>query len=143
MKYEIGKTYEEIQIGEVASFSKTITEFDVYQFAGICGDFNPMHVNEVYAGKTQFKSRIAHGPLTQSLIAPILGSKLPGLGTVLLELCSRFGAPVYINDTITAIAEVTVKLDEKKWIQLRLTWSNQNGMAVSEGHAIVIPPRPL
>lgn len=141
MEFEKGKTYEVIQIGETASFSKTITETDIYMFAGISGDFNPMHVNEAYARQTSFKARIAHGPLSQSLIAPVLGTKLPGLGTVALELFTRFRAPVYIGDTITATAEVSEKRDDKKWVRLKLTWVNQKNEQVAEGEALVMPPR--
>ena len=141
MDVHIGKTYEEIRIGETASCSKTITEFDVYQFAGICGDFNPMHVNEIYASSTRFRSRIAHGPLTLSLVAPVLGTKLPGLGTVALEITCRFKAPVYFNDTVTASVEVIEKLTEKQWVRLKLTWSNQAQVTVAEGQALVMPPR--
>ncbi|HNH10464.1 MAG TPA: MaoC/PaaZ C-terminal domain-containing protein, partial [Leptospiraceae bacterium] len=65
--YKKGKTFEEIQIGEKASFTKTITETDVYMFAGISGDFNPLHVDEEYAKTTQFRTRIAHGGLAASL----------------------------------------------------------------------------
>jgi acyl dehydratase len=141
MHFEKGKVYEELEIGETASFSKTITETDIYLFAGISGDFNPMHVNEVYAQQTPFKARIAHGPLSQSLIAPVLGTKLPGLGTVALELFTRFRAPVYAGDTVTAMAEITEKLENKKWVRLKLTWINQNQKLVAEGEALVMPPR--
>ena len=141
MEEEIGKTYEELEVGDIAAFSKTITEYDVYQFAGICGDFNPMHVNEVFARTTPFKHRIAHGPLTLSLIAPVLGTRLPGLGTVALELSCRFKSPVYFNDTVTASAEVIEKLPEKKWVRLKLTWRNQERLTVAEGQALVMPPR--
>ena len=141
MQYEKGKSYDELAIGEKASFCKTISEADTYLFAGISGDFNPMHVNEAHARQTQFGARVAHGPLTQSLIAPVLGTKLPGLGTVALELFSRFRAPVYIGDTVTAIAEVSGKLEKKKWVRLKLTWLNQKEDLVAEGEALVMPPR--
>ena len=141
MQYQIGKTYEMLEIGEKASFSKTISETDVYLFAGFSGDFNPMHVNEAYAKQTAFKSRIAHGPLTQSLIAPVLGTQLPGLGTVALEMFCRFRAPVYIGDTITATAEVAEKLEDKKWVRMHLTWTNQKEELVAQGKALVMPPK--
>jgi len=141
MEYEKGKTYEVLEIGETASFSKTITETDICLFAGISGDFNPMHVDEAYASKTKFKTRFAHGPLSQSLIAPVLGMKLPGLGTVALELFTRFLAPVYPGDTITATAEVSEKLADKKRVRLKLTWVNQKQELVAEGEALVSPPR--
>ena len=141
MSFEKGKTYEVLEIGESASFCKTITETDIYLFAGISGDFNPMHVNEAYARQTRFKTRIAHGPLSQSLIAPVLGTKLPGLGTVALEMFSRFKAPVYPGDTVTATAKVSEKLEEKRWVRLELTWVNQAQELVAEGEALVMPPR--
>jgi len=140
MTYQKGKTFEEIEIGDSDSFSKTISEADVYLFAGLSGDFNPMHVNENYAKKTPFKTRIAHGPLTQSLVAPVLGTKLPGLGTIALEIRTRFRAPTFIGDTITASAKVTEKLPEKKWIRMALSWTNQKGELVAEGEVLVMPP---
>jgi len=143
MKFETGKSYDELTIGEKASFSKTITESDVYLFAGISGDFNPMHVNEEYAKLTPFGTRIAHGALPQSLIAPVLGMKLPGLGTVAVEITVRFKAPTLLGDTITATGEVIEKLAEKKWIKMGLTWTNQNDEKIAEGRALVIPPQPL
>ncbi len=127
MEFETGKSYEELEIGEKASFSKTISESDIYMFAGLTGDFNPMHINAEYARTTRFKKRIAHGPLTQSLIAPVLGMQLPGLGTVALEFFCRFKAPVYCGDTITASATVREKIEDKKWVRMTLTWTNQNG----------------
>jgi len=143
MAFEIGKSYDSLSIGDKASFSKTISESDVYIFAGVSGDFNPMHVNESFSQQSQFKSRIAHGPLTQSLIAPVLGTKLPGLGTVALELCTRFLAPVYIGDTITATAEVVEKRQDKKWVRLNTSWVNQKQEVVAQGYALVIPPRTM
>jgi acyl dehydratase len=140
MSIEKGKTFDELRIGEEAHFSKTISECDIYQFSGISGDFNPVHVNEEYAKATKFKSRIAHGPLTLSLIAPVLGTKLPGVGTVALEIFCRFKAPVYIGDTITATARVSQKLEEKKWTRMELIWVNQRNEIVAEGNALVMPP---
>ena len=141
MDFELGKTYEELEIGDHASFSKTITETDVYLFAGISGDFNPMHLNEEFARRTPFKTRIAHGALPQSLIAPVLGMKLPGLGTLAIEISCRFKAPTYFGDTVTAKARVAEKIADKKWVRMALTWTNQRGEIVAEGEAVVSPPR--
>jgi acyl dehydratase len=140
MEFELGKTYDQLEIGDEASFTKTITETDVYLFAGISGDFNPMHVNEAFAKQTPFKTRIAHGALPQSLIAPVLGMKLPGLGTILVEISCRFKAPTLFGDTITATARVSEKLAEKKWIRMALVWKNQEGKLIAEGETVVIPP---
>ena len=140
MDIELGKSYNQIEIGDEASFTKTITETDVYLFAGISGDFNPMHVNEAFAKKTPFKTRIAHGALPQSLIAPVLGMKLPGLGTIAVEISCRFKAPVFFGDTITATGRVVEKIEKKQWVSMALVWTNQHGKSIAEGEAVVIPP---
>lgn len=131
-------TYEEIEIGDSAAFSKTIAEIDIYQFAGITGDFNPMHVDKEYAGTTFFKERIAHGMLTASFISTVLGMKLPGPNTIYLEQTVRFLAPVKIGDTICARVEVIEKIDAKKQIRLRTTVTNQHGKTVVDGEALVM-----
>lgn len=140
-RFELGYAYEELEVGMSASFSKTISETDVYLFAGISGDFNPMHMNEEFAKTTPFGTRIAHGVLPQSLIAPVLGTKLPGLGTVALEVTTRFRAPTYFGDTITATGEIVEKIEDKKWVRLELTWTNQREEIIGTGSALVMPPR--
>lgn len=140
MDFELGLGYEELEIGQTASFTKTITETDVYLFAGISGDFNPMHVNEAFAQQTPFKTRIAHGALPQCLIAPVLGMKLPGLGTIAVEMSVRFKAPTYFGDTVTATATVAEKIAEKRRVRMDLRWTNQRGEVVATGRALVIPP---
>jgi len=137
---EKGKTFEEIKVGDRASFTKTITETDVYLFAGISGDFNPVHVNEEYAKTTPFKSRIAHGGLAASLLAPVLGMKLPGIGTVALEVTQKFRNPTYFGDTITCAVEVIKKIDRLKVIDMKILWTNQKGEVVSKGNCRVMPP---
>lgn len=138
---KLGKTINEISIGDSASFSKTISETDVYLFAGITGDFNPMHVNEEFARKTMFGKRIAHGGIATSMIAPVLGTILPGLGTVALEISCRYKAPVYPGDTITASATVLEKNEPKNRIRMELKWVNQEGVEVAVGEGTVMPPR--
>lgn len=140
MDFKMGKSYDQLRIGDEASFTKTITETDVYLFAGISGDFNPMHVNEAFARQTPFKTRIAHVGLAQSLIAPVLGMKLPGLGTIAVEVSCRFKAPVFFGDTITASARVTEKMEKKQWVRMALSWTNQHGASIAEGEAVVMPP---
>jgi uncharacterized OB-fold protein len=142
-KFELGLTYDELEVGMSASFTKTISETDVYLFAGISGDFNPMHLNEEFAKTTPFGTRIAHGALPQSLIAPVLGMKLPGLGTVALEITCRFKAPTYFGDTVTATGEISEKIEKKRWVKMALTWTNQKGEIVAEGSALVMPPAPM
>ena len=130
--------YEDIQIGDTAIFSKTISEFDIYQFAGITGDFNPMHINEEFADTTIFEDRIAHGLLTGSFISTVLGMKLPGPNSIYLSQSFSFTAPVKIGDTITAKVEVIEKQDEKKFIKLKTQVWNQHKKMVVDGEALVM-----
>ncbi|MGD8191238.1 MaoC family dehydratase [Brevibacillus ginsengisoli] len=131
-------TYEDIKLGDQATFSKTIAEIDIYQFAGITGDFNPMHVDAEYAKKTIFGERIAHGMLTASFISTVLGMKLPGPNTIYLSQSSRFLAPVKIGDTVKVIVEVIEKIDAKRQIRLRTTIVNQSDTLVVDGEALVM-----
>ncbi len=136
-----GKTIKEIKLGDIASFQKTISESDVYLFAGITGDLNPAHVNDVIASKTMFKGRIAHGMLVSSFISTVLGMHLPGPGTIYLGQTLKFLAPVKFGDTITAKAEVTEIITEKNRIVLKTTCTNQDGKIVVDGTATVMPPK--
>lgn len=136
-----GKTIDELNIGDQASFSKTISETDVYLYAGITGDFNPAHVDEVYAQSTAFKTRIAHGMLTAGLISNLLGTQLPGPGSIYMSQSLKFLAPVSIGDTITATVEVIDIIIEKKRVVLKTTCVNQEGTIVVDGEALISPPR--
>lgn len=136
----IKKTINQLTIGETATFSKTITEFDVYSFAGITGDFNPAHINEIYANETSFKKRISHGMLTASLISTVIGTQLPGVGTIYLSQSSKFLKPVYIGDTITAIVCVEEIYIEKNRVKLSTKCVNQNCEVVLSGDSMVLAP---
>lgn len=136
----ISKSIEDLQVGMTAETSKTISESDVYLYAGITGDLNPAHVNEQYAKTTVFQTRIAHGMLTAGLVSSILGNQLPGAGTIYLGQELKFLAPVRIGDTVTAKVEV-VELIPPKRVKLRTTCANQDGILVLDGTALVMPPR--
>jgi len=136
-----GKTISEIKIGDSACFEKTISESDVYLFAGITGDLNPAHINAVEAEKGVFKKRVAHGVLTAGLISTVLGVHLPGPGTIYLGQELKFTAPVYFGDTIKATAEVIEIIPEKNRIKLKTVCTNQDGKEVIVGVATVMPPR--
>ena len=138
----IGKTINELRLGDSAEFAKTVSESDIYLYAGVTGDFNPAHVNEVYAEKTFFKTRIAHGMLVAGFISAILANKLPGPGTIYLRQELNFLAPVRIGDTITARAEVVQIISEKNRVKLKTTCFNQEGIQVLDGEAVVSPPKP-
>ena len=136
-----GLTIAEINLGDMASFQKTITETDVYLYAGITGDNNPAHINELVAADSRFKGRIAHGMLVSGLISAVLGVQLPGPGTIYLGQELKFTAPVKFGDTIKAEAEVVEKRAEKNILKLKTTCTNQDGTVVIEGMATVMPPK--
>ncbi|MDP4978807.1 MAG: MaoC family dehydratase [Desulfobacterales bacterium] len=137
----IGLSIDKLSVGQSARFSKTITETDIYLYAGISGDFNPAHVNEQYAAKTFFKTRIAHGMLTASFISTLIGTILPGPGSIYMRQELNFLAPVKIGDTVTAIAEVAEIIADKKRVRLKTWCINQDGTTVLDGEALVSPPR--
>ncbi len=137
-----GKSINELKVGDKAEFSKTISESDVYLYAGITGDFNPAHVDEEYARNTFFEGRIAHGMLTAGFISTVLASQLPGPGTIYVSQELRFLAPVRMGDTLTARAEVVEIIPEKNKVRLKTTCVIQDGTMVLEGEAVVSPPKP-
>lgn len=137
----VGKSISEIKIGDKAFVEKTISESDVYLFAGITGDLNPAHVNQKQSEQTIFKGRIAHGILVSGLISTCLGMYLPGPGTIYMGQQLKFTAPVYIGDTITAEVEVVETNLEKNRIKVKTTCTNQNGKMVIDGEALVMPPK--
>lgn len=133
-------TYDQISVGDSAETTRTISESDIYMYAGVTGDMNPAHMNEEYARGTMFKTRIAHGMLVAGLISNVLGNQLPGNGTIYVSQSLKFLAPVTIGDTVTARLEVTEKL-EKKRIVLKTTCTKSDGTVVIDGQATVLPPR--
>jgi len=139
----IGKTIEELRVGDKAEFTKTISESDVYLYAGVTGDLNPAHVNEEHAKKTVFKTRIAHGMLLGGFISGVLGNKLPGPGTIYIRQEMDFLAPVRFGDTITAAVEIMEIHKEEKRVKVRTICVNQEGAKVLDGQAIVSPPRKM
>src|SRR3954447_12930203 len=132
---------DQLTIGEAAESRKTISESDVYLFAGVTGDFNPLHVDAKYAKTTPFGARVAHGPLTFSLCAGLLGTELPGLGTIAISNQVTYQRPVYIGDTIAVRVEVGELDHERNRATMNVTWRNQNGDQVAEGAMVVSPPK--
>ncbi|MGD9076923.1 MAG: MaoC family dehydratase [Desulfobacteraceae bacterium] len=136
-----GKTVDELNVGDSAEFTKTVSEADIYMYAGVTGDVNPAHIDEVYAGKTFFKTRIAHGMLLAGFISTVLGNRLPGHGTIYMKQELNFLGPVRIGDTVTARVEVVEIENEKNRVKLRTTCVNQDGTVVVDGEALVSPPK--
>ncbi len=128
---------EEFTLGQTATFTKTITEADISAFAGITGDFNPLHMDAEFASRSRFGERIAHGMLTAGLISAVLGMRLPGPGGIFVSQTLQFVHPVRIGDTITARAEVIAYQPQKRLLTLRTTCINQRGTTVVEGEAVL------
>jgi 3-hydroxybutyryl-CoA dehydratase len=118
-----------------------MAESDIYLYAGVTGDFNPAHLNEVYASKTFFKTRIAQGMLTAGFVSGLLGISLPGPGTIYIRQELDFLAPVRIGDTVTARVEVIEIMVPENRVRLQTTCINQDGIKVLDGQAIVSPPK--
>lgn len=137
----VGKTIQDLSTGDAAEFSKTVSEADVYMYAGVTGDYNPAHVNESYAQTTFFKKRIAHGMLTAGFISTVLGTKIPGPGVIYLKQELKFLAPVYIGDTVTARVEVQELYPDKNHVLLRTTCTNQDGTLIIDGTALMSPTK--
>ena len=134
-----GKKISEISIGDTAEFTKTISEADIYMFAGVTGDLNPFHVNEEYAKQTFFKGRIAHGMLVAGFISTVVGCYLPGPGAIYVKQELKFLAPARIGDTITAKVVVTEVMEEENRIILDTFCLNQDGEKVLDGQALLSP----
>ncbi|NWF96009.1 MAG: MaoC family dehydratase [Candidatus Thorarchaeota archaeon] len=130
-------TYSEIQVGQWAEITHTVTDEDIRKFGELSGDFNPLHFNHEWAETTMFKGRIAHGILTAAYISAVIGMKLPGAGTIYLGQSMKFRRPVRIGDTITAHVEVVAKDDERQRITLATTCTNQDREVVLDGEAVV------
>jgi 3-hydroxybutyryl-CoA dehydratase len=135
-----GRGVRDLQIGEQAEFAKTVTEADVVLFAGITGDLNPQHIDEVWARESRFGGRVAHGMLTAGFISAVLGTRLPGPGSIYLSQDLKFRAPVRIGDTVVARVTVEELVVEKNRVRLRTECLNQEGEVVLEGTAWVMAP---
>lgn len=129
-----------ISVGQSASFTKTITESDVYTFAGLSGDLNQAHTNEEYAKGTRFGGRIAHGMLSAGLISAVIGMQLPGPGTIYMGQTLKFLSPVRIGDTVTATVKVTSIDEQRRRAVLETTCTNQEGTLLISGEAKVLLP---
>ena len=131
------KTIDSIQIGDSASFTKTVTETDIILYAGLTGDF----IDSEHAKGSMFGQRIAHGMLSAGFISNVLGTQLPGPGTIYLGQELRFVKPVYVGDTVTATVTATQKIPEKNRLILDTVVTNQRGEKVITGTATVMPPK--
>ena len=137
---KLGKSWDEIRVGDHDSFARTITETDIQLFAGMTGDFNPIHTDAEYARTCRFGQRVAHGPIALGIVAYLVGMRFPGPGTILLRQDSRYLAPVFIGDTIT-VTLTAVEKKEKGRVIMDANYVNQRGEQVIASQVEALPPR--
>lgn len=134
--------FEDLQLGMEASFAKTVSEADINTFAEVTGDKNPVHLDEAYAAKTIFKTRIAHGMLTAGYLSAVFGMELPGPGAIYVTQTLNFRGPVKIGDKVIAKVRVAELFPAKRRARFDCTCTVE-GKPVLEGEAILmIPARP-
>lgn len=132
--------YKNLQLGQIASYVRTVKEADVLAFSSISGDYNPIHLDPVFASKTIFRNRIVHGMFTGALISAAVSCKLPGPGTIYLAQNLIFNKPAKINDTLTVYLKILEKLPKFK-VRISTCVHNQEGDILVEGEAKIIAPR--
>jgi 3-hydroxybutyryl-CoA dehydratase len=131
---------DDLSVGQSAQMVRTVTEADIVLFAQVSGDNNPVHLDEAFAAQTPFKTRIAHGMLSAAYISAVIGTQLPGPGTIYMQQALRFKRPVKIGDEVTTIATVT-EIDPVKGRVSIETVCLVGGKPVIEGEALVMAPR--
>ncbi len=132
-----GYYLEDLSVGMTSIFAKTVTEADIVLFAGISGDTNPVHINQLFAEGSMFKERIAHGMLSASFISTVVGTRLPGPGCIYINQNLRFRAPVKAGDTVVARAMVKEILPERRRVVLA-TVCTVGETVVIDGEAVMM-----
>jgi len=135
----IGLTMEDLSVGDVAEVAYTVTVETIREFVTASGDDNPIHSDAAFAAGTRFGRVIAPGMLTGSFVSSVIGTRLPGPGTIYLSQNFRFLRPVYVGDRVTARVEVVERVAERSRLRLRTTCVNQSGELLLEGEAWVLP----
>ena len=133
-------TFAEIVVGQSAFLQRTLSQAYIIVFAAVSGDTNPAHLDAKYANDTLFHGVIAHGMWGGALVSAVLGTQLPGPGTIYMDQTLHFTKPVRIGDTLTVTVTVLTKDDEKKRVELDCQIVNQKGASVMHGTARVLAP---
>tara|TARA_R110002020_G_scaffold13149_1_gene47503 strand:+ start:25742 stop:26212 length:471 start_codon:yes stop_codon:yes gene_type:complete len=133
------RTYDEIQVGDKAEVSHSVTERDLILFAEVSGDINPVHLDEDFAAATPFKGRIAHGMFSGALISAAIACEMPGPGTIYIGQEMSFLRPVRLGDQIRIELEVIEKLPKNR-ARIATRVFNQDGKQVVDGVATVMVP---
>ncbi|MEO6447311.1 MAG: MaoC family dehydratase [Gemmatimonadaceae bacterium] len=128
--------YDELETGQHAELTRTVSLQDIEAFAAVTGDVNPVHLDDDVAARTRFGGRIAHGMLSAGFVSAVLGTQLPGPGVVYLTQSLRFVRPVRPGDVITARVEVLELLATKRRLRLTTVCRNQRDEIVLDGEAL-------
>lgn len=134
-----GFYFEDLEVGQVDEYSRTISESDILVFAGVSGDTNPVHLNHEFASETMFEGCIAHGLLTASYISTVIGTKMPGPGCIYVGQTLKFKGPVKAGDTVIARATIMEKVDAKKFVKIQ-TQCLVGDKVVLDGEATIMVP---
>ena len=137
----VGLTIDRLEVGNHAEVTRVATDGDIAGFVDAVGDYNPIHSDPAYAAGTLFKERIAPGIWTAGLVSAVIGTRLPGPGTIYVSQDLKFLRPVKLGDTVTARVEVLEIIVEKNRVRLRTVCVNQRGEEVLGGEALVMPSR--
>lgn len=136
-----GYSMEELSVGMEETFTKSVSEEDIQSFANVSGDTNPVHLNEDYAAGTMFKGRIAHGMLGAAYISAVIGTKLPGPGSIYMSQSLRFRAPVRIGDTVVTTCTITELDTERNRVTLDCKCAVGDTDVITGEALIMVPPR--
>ncbi len=135
------RTFAELAVGDAATLIRTVTRKDILAYAALSGDLNPIHVDETFARENLFHKLIAHGNFAVMLISALVGTRLPGPGSVFLSQSVRFHRPVAPGDTLTVAVTVREKAPAGRNVVLECRVSNQSNETVLDGTAEVAAPR--
>ena len=135
-----GAKFEDLAVGQGGVYARTVTEADILAFAGVTGDFNPVHVNEELASASMFGGRIAHGMLSACFISTVFGTKFPGPRSIYLSQTLKFKAPVKIGHTVVARCTIKELVPEKRKAKFD-TVCTVKGKVVLEGEAEIMVPK--
>jgi 3-hydroxybutyryl-CoA dehydratase len=135
-----GLYLEDLKVGMSAMFGKTVTDADIVAYAGVSGDTNPIHLHDGFARTTRFGQRIAHGMLSAGLISAVIGTKLPGPGSVYIGQTLSFMAPVLIGETITAVVTISAIDEKRRRVTLKTQCLNGDKVVI-DGEATILVPR--
>lgn len=135
-----GMFFEDLSVGQSAELTRTVDDKAIQAFADVSGDYNPVHMDEVFAATTPFKGRIAHGMLSAAYISALIAGKLPGPGAIYIGQTLSFRRPVKIGDEVTVTVTITA-LDAEKARATLSTVCTVAGKAVLDGEATIMVPR--